>query len=68
VSAEGPRPLALVRFFDGERQIGADRRGQDGLYSVVWRPAGRERHLLRAVAVDASGRTTAATRLLRRCS
>jgi subtilisin family serine protease len=70
VSAEGPRKIARVRFFDGERPIKTDRKDDEGLFTVEWKTKGlkRGKHELRAVAVDAKGTRTEASRTVRVCA
>ena len=69
VVASSNKRLRSVRFFADGKQIGIDRKGAAELYSGSWRtrlaPTGR--HVLRAVALDAGGRTLAATRHVRIC-
>jgi hypothetical protein len=69
VAADGPRRIELVRFLEGERVIGVDRKGEGGLFSVRWKTGGEAggKHVLRAVAVDKAGREAAATRIVRVC-
>ena len=69
VAAEGPKKIARVRFLDGQRVIGVDRKGESGLFSVTWRTgkAAKGKHTLTAEAVDAKGRAESATRVLRVC-
>jgi minor extracellular serine protease Vpr len=61
--------ISAVRFFDGRRRIGVDRRGTAGLYSAVWaaRRARRGRHVLRAVVATRGGGRAIATRRVRVC-
>lgn len=58
-----------VRFFDDRQRIGLDPRGAAGLYVVTWRTRreSKGKHLLRAVVVDAKGRTAVAERVVRVC-
>ncbi len=67
VLAGGTR-IRSVRFFDGKRRIGLDRRGVAGLYSATWRTRRAKRgvHRLRAV-VQARGQRAVATRVVRVC-
>jgi hypothetical protein len=69
VVAGSNKPLRSVRFFADGKRIGIDRKGTADLYSGSWRRASapRGRHTLRAVALDASGRTLSATRHVRVC-
>jgi hypothetical protein len=69
VTVSSTRRVAAVRFFDGARRIGVDRRGTAGLYSALWRArrARRGRHLLRAVVVTRGGGRAVATRRVRVC-
>ncbi len=68
VVAGSTKTIASVRFFDGKRRIGLDRRGVAGLYSMVWKSgrAKRGAHTLRAV-VQSGGRRLEATRVVRVC-
>jgi minor extracellular serine protease Vpr len=61
--------ISSVRFFDGGRRIGVDRRGTAGLYSATWaaRRARRGRHVLRAVVVTRGGGRATASRRVRVC-
>jgi subtilisin family serine protease len=61
--------ISAVRFFDGARRIGVDRRGTAGLYSVTWRArrARRGRHVLRAVVATRRGGRAVASRRVRVC-
>ena len=69
VVASSNKRLRSVRFFADGKQIGIDRKGTSDLYSGSWkaRLASTGRHVLRAVASDAGGRTLAATRHVRVC-
>ena len=69
VAAGSTRTLRSVRFFDGERRIAIVRKGAVGLYAFNWKTARAKKgkHVLRAEAVDAAGRTVSATRVVRIC-
>jgi hypothetical protein len=69
VVAGSTRQISSVRFFDGGRRIGTDRRGGAGLYSATWaaRRARRGRHVLRAVVITRGGRPVAASLRVRVC-
>ena len=69
VTAGGPKRISQVRFFDGDRKVGVDRKGEAGIWGVPWKLGGVERgkHTLSALAVDASGRETRAVRTVRVC-
>jgi hypothetical protein len=69
VLANSTRKIRFVRFFDGRRRIGVDRKGNAGLYSLRWRSskAAKGRHHLRAVAVPTGGRPAVASRVVRVC-
>jgi hypothetical protein len=57
VVASSRSPISSVGFFDGNRRIGRVRKGVSGIYSLNWRPRGKQGpHVLRAVASDISGR------------
>ena len=62
--------VRAVRFFADGKRIAIDRSGGAQLYSATWRRGGARKgaHLLRAVVVDAKGRTAAAERTVRVCS
>jgi hypothetical protein len=61
--------IRSVRFFDGARRIATVRRGAEGLYATNWSTARAKKglHRLRAVVVDAQGRTARAERPVRVC-
>jgi hypothetical protein len=69
VLASTTNRIRRVRFFDGRRLIGSDRRGDAGLYSITWRSqrARKGLHRLRAVAVSARGRDARTSRVVRVC-
>jgi hypothetical protein len=69
VTADSPRPLRSVTFFDGDRRVATVRDTRGGLYGATWntRRAAAGRHVLRAVVRDAAGRTAAASRPVRVC-
>jgi subtilisin family serine protease len=69
VVAGSTRRIASVRFFDGRRRIGVDRRGTAGLYDATWaaQRARRGRHVLRAVVLTRGGRRASASRRVRVC-
>ncbi len=69
VVASSSKRLRSVRFFADGKQVGIDRKGTADLYNGSWKrgSAAKGRHELRAVALDASGRTLAATRRVRVC-
>jgi minor extracellular serine protease Vpr len=67
--ASSTKPVRSVRFLVDGKQIQIDRKGAADVFSGTWAtrlvPAGR--HELRAVAMDAAGRTFAATRHVKVC-
>jgi hypothetical protein len=66
VSAGSTAAVRVVRFLDGRRQVAAVRRElRAGVYAATWRAGAKGRHLLRAVVVDAKGRSAAAERVVR---
>jgi hypothetical protein len=69
VLASTTNRIRRVRFFDGRRLIGSDRRGEAGLYSITWRSqrARKGLHRLRAVAISARGRDARTSRVVRVC-
>jgi minor extracellular serine protease Vpr len=69
VLASSTRKIRLVRFFDGHRLLGVDRRGDAGLYALRWRSskARKGRHRLHAVAVPTRGHRAVASRIVRVC-
>jgi hypothetical protein len=68
VSAEGPRRIRLVRFYDSDRLIATDRTATAGsLFGTSARLGRASRHRLRAVAIDASGGQSVATRTVSLC-
>ena len=68
VVAGSTKKVGSVRFFDGKRRIGLDRRGVAGLYSMIWKSgrAKRGAHTLRAV-VQSGGARLEAKRVVRVC-
>jgi len=67
VLASSTRPIRSVRLLDGTRRFRTLRRGAAGLFAATWRPPHRGRHVLRAIARDANGRTAKATRTVHVC-
>jgi hypothetical protein len=69
VVASSNKRLRSVRFYADGKQVGVDRKGTADLYNGSWKrgSAPKGKHVLRAVARDASGRTLAATRHVRVC-
>jgi minor extracellular serine protease Vpr len=69
VVASSTKRVSSVRFFADGKQIAVDRRGASDLFTGSWRTrAGkRGKHVLRAVARDAAGRTVASVRNVRIC-
>ena len=69
VVVSSTRRIASVRFLDGARRIGIDRRGVAGLYEATWstRRARRGRHVLRAVVITRGGGRAIAARRVRVC-
>ena len=69
VVASSSKRLRSVRFFADGKQVAVDRKGTADLYNGSWKrgSAPKGRHVLRAVATDASGHTLAATRHVRIC-
>jgi len=69
VVASSTKPIRSVRFFVDGKQLDIDRRGADGVYTGSWgtRLVAAGRHLLRALATDAAGRSLSATREVRVC-
>ena len=69
VVAGSTAAVRSVRFFDGARRIATVRRGAEGLYGANWSTARAKKgvHRLRAVVLDARGRTAAAVRPVRVC-
>jgi subtilisin family serine protease len=70
VTAGSTARVRSVRFFADGRRVGVDRSGPSDLFAATWKRGGAKRgtHLLRAVVVDAKGRTAAAERTVRVCS
>jgi len=68
VVAGSTKRIGTVRFFDGKRRIGLDRRGVAGLYSMIWKSGRAKRgvHTLRAV-VQSGGVRLEAKRVVRVC-
>ncbi len=68
VSAAGPKHIDLVRFYDADRLLATDRTAESGsLFRVAVTLGRSERHHLRAVAIDATGREAQAARVVRTC-
>jgi hypothetical protein len=69
VVASSTKPVRSVRFFVDGKQIDVDRKGDSDVFTGSWESRFAEpgRHVLRAVASDAVGRTFAASRGLRVC-
>ena len=69
VVAGSTKTLAAVAFFDGRKKIAVAKKGVVGLYADTWKTPGlaKGKHVLRALAVDAAGRTASVTRTVRVC-
>jgi hypothetical protein len=69
VAAGSNKRIASVTFLADGKRVAVARSGTSGLFSAAWRIRGaaRGRHVLQAVATDASGRRLAATRPVRVC-
>jgi subtilisin family serine protease len=69
VVASSTKRVRSVRFFVDAKQIDVDRRGLSDVFTGSWESRFAEpgRHVLRALATDAGGRTFAASRNLRVC-
>jgi hypothetical protein len=68
VIASSRSPISSVGFFDGNRLIGRVRKGVAGVYSLNWRPRGKQgAHVLRAVASDIAGRESESARPVKIC-
>jgi hypothetical protein len=69
VVASSTKAVRSVRFFVDAKQIDVDRHGLSDVFTGSWesRFAQPGRHVLRALATDAGGRTFAASRDLRVC-
>jgi minor extracellular serine protease Vpr len=69
VVASSTKPIRSVRFFVDRKQLDIDRSGADGVYTGSWgtRLVTAGRHMLRALATDAAGRSLSATREVRVC-
>ena len=69
VVANSTKAVRKVIYRDGSRQIGVDKSGPGGVFSVVWHTRGLKKgvHRVTATAVDASGRKAAAGRQFRVC-
>jgi hypothetical protein len=70
VTAGSTARVRSVRFFADGRLVGVDRSGPADLFAATWKRGSAKKgtHLLRAVVVDAKGRTAAAERTVRVCS
>jgi hypothetical protein len=70
VSADGPRRIRLVRFYVDGRLVATDRTVADGSLfeaSIALGAGDADEHVLRAVAVDASGKEASARRTVPVC-
>jgi len=67
VAAGSPRGVAAVRFSIGGRVVATARHGADGVWSATTRSS-RGAHAVVATAVDKTGRTAVAKRMVRACS
>ncbi len=68
ISAEGPRPIQFVRFYDGDRLLATDRTAESSsLFGAAVTLGPGERHRLRADAIDASGAAASAARNVSLC-
>ena len=69
VAASSTAKITAVHFLDARKRIGTDRRGAVGLYAMAWRTAkaAAGKHVLRALVVDAAGKSALATRTVRIC-
>jgi minor extracellular serine protease Vpr len=67
--ASSTRPVRSVRFLVDGKQVAIDRTGTSDVFTGTWQAAFALRgpHTLRALAMDASGRTFSATRTIRVC-
>jgi len=70
VTAGSTARVRSVRFFADGRRVGIDRSGPGDLFSITWKHSRTKKgtHRLRAVVVDAKGRSAAAERTVRVCS
>jgi minor extracellular serine protease Vpr len=69
VVAASTKTVKEVRFSDGGKQIGVDKTGPSGVYSLPWNTAklAKGKHALVAKVIDAGGREAAAGRAVRVC-
>jgi hypothetical protein len=69
VAASSTKKVSSVTFFDGERKLKTIKTGVEGLFAQDWNTKGarKGKHVLRATARDAAGRTISATRTVRVC-
>ena len=69
VAAGSNKRIASVAFLADGKRVAVTRQGAGGLFSAAWRIRGaaRGKHVLTAVATDASGKQLAATRPVRIC-
>ena len=69
VVASSTKKLRSVTFFDGNRNIGAKKPDSAGIAFKDWNPKAvkKGKHVLRAVAKDAAGRTITQSRVVRVC-
>jgi minor extracellular serine protease Vpr len=70
VVGDSTKHVKQVVFTDGKHRIGIDKKGSGGIFSVAWKTSKLKKgttHRLLATLTDASGRTTAAGRVLKIC-
>jgi hypothetical protein len=69
IAVSSTRTVRSVTFLDGKLRIAVDAKPRGGLAVAIWHTAKakRGRHMLRAQALDGSGRTSAVTRTVRVC-
>ncbi|MDX6412526.1 MAG: hypothetical protein QOE91_2042, partial [Gaiellaceae bacterium] len=70
VVASSTKKISSVTFFDGKKKLKTIKTGVAGLYAQDWSTNGarKGKHVLRATARDAAGRTVSASRAVRVCT
>jgi hypothetical protein len=70
VVASSTKKISSVTFFDGKKKLRTIKTGVAGLYAQDWSTSGarKGKHVLRAIARDAGGRTVSASRTVRVCT
>jgi hypothetical protein len=70
VATSSTKTVTSVTFYDGKKKLKTITTGTQGLFAQDWntKSAKKGKHVLRATARDAAGRTVSATRTMRVCT